>query len=82
MSDRWVFVRPRVVYESGASLVSGSHGTEVPAGLREAESAVRTAANPVSIMVVLPVVFPEAHGTDLVVGTLLSRQEAATATLV
>ena len=78
MSDRGVFAGQRCAYELGTSLVTGSHGMEVPACLREAQQPIRTASNPVGILVVLPVVLPEAHGADLEVATLVERQEADT----
>lgn len=82
MSDRWVFVRQGLAYERGTPLVTGSYGMEVPAGRREAEPAVRTASHAVSILVVLPVVLPEAHGADLEVAALIERQEATARTVV
>lgn len=62
MSDRGVFVRQRSAYELGASLVARPQSTEIPSGFREAEPAVGTAPHPVSIVVVLAVILPEAHG--------------------
>lgn len=55
---------------------------EVPTCLRETQPAVRTAPAPVPIVVVLPIVLPEAHGTDLVGSALIERQEAAAGTAV
>ncbi|WP_326608771.1 hypothetical protein OG930_04780 [Streptomyces sp. NBC_01799] len=50
--------------------------------LAMSEPAVRTAPDPVRIVVALPIVLPEAHGADLVASALIERQEAAAGTAV
>lgn len=62
--------------------VAGSVGSEVPTCLREAQTTVRTTATLIGIMVVLAVVFPEAHGADLEVPPLLKSQVTAARTRV
>lgn len=73
MSDRWVVVRQRLAYERVTPLVASSYGLEVLKRLREAQPAVRTASNLVSIVVVLPVVLSEADGADVKAATLIER---------
>jgi hypothetical protein len=80
MSDRGVFVRHWGAYELGTSLVASTHRVEIPSCFREAQPAVGAASNSFRIVVVLPVVFPEAHRTDLEVAALTERQEAAAGT--
>lgn len=48
----------------------------------EAQSAVWPASNPIRVVVVLPVVLPEAYGADLVVAGLAERDKAAAGTAV
>lgn len=64
------------------SMVARSKGSEVPPGLGEAETTVRTAAALVGVVVVLAVIFPKAHGADLEVATPLKRQIPATRTRI
>jgi hypothetical protein len=62
--------------------VAGAVGGEVPACLGEAQTTVRTTAALIGIVVVLAVVFPEAHRADLEVAPLFKRQVTATRTAV
>jgi hypothetical protein len=82
MSDRGVFVRKWGAYELGTSLVACTHSVEVLSCFRKAQPAVGAASNSASIVVVLPVVLPEAHRTDLEVTALAERQEATAGTRV
>jgi hypothetical protein len=82
MSGRRVFVRHRVTHELRAPLVTGTHGKKVAPSFGEAQSAVWPASNPIRVVVVLPVVLPEAYGTDLVVAALAECDEAAAGTAV
>lgn len=82
MSDRWMLVGQRIADELGTPLVTGSHGMKVPTCLRKAQPAIRAAPDPVGILVVLPIVLPEAHGADLVAPALIERYEAAAGTAV
>jgi hypothetical protein len=80
MSDRGVFVRQRSAYELGASLVASTQSAEVPSCFRKAQPAVGPASHSVSIVIVLPVILPKAHRTDLEVAALTERQKAAART--
>ena len=82
VSGTGAFAGQRGAYELSTSRVTGSQGMEVPTCLCEAQQTVRSASNPVGIVVVLPVVLPEAHGTDLEVATLIKRQETTAGTAV
>lgn len=62
--------------------VARSVDYEVSPGLGEAEPIVGTAAALIGVVVVLAVIFPGAHGADLVVATSLKRQVPATRTCV
>lgn len=62
MSDRGMPVRQGSAYERDASLVASSRSMEVPSCFRKAQPAVGAASHWVGIMVVLPVVLPEATG--------------------
>ncbi len=64
------------------SAVVRSVGGIVSPGLGEAEPTVGATTALVGVMVVLSVVFPEAHGADLEVATSLKRQVPATRTCV
>lgn len=72
-----MLVRQRLPNELGTPLVAGTHGVEVPTGLSQAQPAVRSATDPVGVVIVLAVVLPEAHGADLVEATLGKREVAA-----
>ncbi|MDQ0908810.1 hypothetical protein QFZ22_004795 [Streptomyces canus] len=82
MSGRGVFVRQGGAYELGASLVASAQSVEVPSCFRKAQPAVGPASHSVSIVIVLPVILPKAHRTDLEVAALTERQEAAAGTWV
>lgn len=82
MSDRWVLVWQRGADELGTPLVTGSDGMKVSMCLREAQPAVRTAPDPVGIVVVLPIALSETHRADLVASAFIERQEAAAGTAV
>lgn len=55
---------------------------EVVPGSSETQFVIRSATDVVGVMVVLPVVLPETHGTDLVSAALRQREVPATRTAV
>ncbi len=60
------------------AFVAGAKRGIVPPGLDEAECTVWASSDDASIVIVLPVVFPEAHRTHLETTTLTQRQMMAT----
>lgn len=59
------FLRLRRPYVGERALVAGSHAEVVLASRGQAQSAIRPATNDVGILVILPVVLPEADRADL-----------------
>ncbi len=72
------FVGQRRTHVLLALLVACAEGSVVPACVVQAHRSIRTTPNPVGVMVVLAVVFPEADGTDLVSAPLVEREAPAT----
>jgi hypothetical protein len=60
-----------------ASLIARPVLGEVPACIEQAEIPVRAAAHSVRVVIVLPIVFPEAHRAELVVSPRFQRQVPA-----
>jgi predicted transposase YbfD/YdcC len=79
-SGRRILARIRTSHELRAPLIAGTHSAEIPPRLREAEPPVRAAANPVGVVIVLPVVLPEADRADLIAAALAQRHKATART--
>jgi hypothetical protein len=59
------------------ALFTRAERREIATCLFKAEGTIRTAANTRGVLIVLTVVLPEAHRTDLVSPTLIQREEPA-----
>lgn len=70
-----VLIRVWSAHMEQKALFTGPEGVEVPAGLDRAETPIGTTANSVDIMLVLPVVLPEAHRAYLVSSSFIECQE-------
>lgn len=62
------------------ALIACTEGSVVPSRLVQAERTVRPASDERGVMIVLPVVLPEANRTDLEPATLVESEVAATRT--
>jgi hypothetical protein len=71
-------VRSRWTNELSSTFVGGAERREVRPSLFETQCPIRSAADHGSVSIILPVVFPEAHGTNLVGTPAVEREEAAT----
>lgn len=74
LSAEWVLMRMVSTDVLQPAAVTRSVVREVAPCLAEAEPSVGAAAGLIGVMIVLAVVFPEAHRADLVVPPLLKRQ--------
>jgi len=51
-------------------MLASSHYFEVGAGLREAQRSVWTSANNIGVLIILTIILPETHGTNVKAATL------------
>lgn len=76
--SRRFFIRARKSHVADPARIRGTGQQIVVTSRLETELTVRSAADDIRVLIVLPVVFPPAHGTDLV-GAALVQRSAATA---
>jgi hypothetical protein len=76
LCSAWGFALAGRAYEPQYSFLCGPDPTEVRACCGEAQRVVRSTSDLVGVVVVLAVVFPEAHGADVVAPSVRQRQRA------